>query len=387
MTKKFLIPTLITLASLLGSLSSISPANAEKLDINGTDYWTIDEVTKTGQKFTDDLKMCDNNRECEDYLEVAYILAENEYSAGQAFMNNYFLISAINPATSTIRVVFHDEANKRMMRDDSGKDIMKNLFLYWQDGDQARWIYGFDDPEYETNYQDIFAYLGKPGEKWLEPNKEVEIKVPDFDFSHLKTSRIFFYVRSEKSNAAGNRDLSECINTIENLNGYECQAVFDWLGNINYQPFKAKEEAHTKESPDPATDDVASTKPTAPASITKNSTNDIGVPEPTSVEKTISTNKAGVPISTIGTREKNVKTNTEPNEIAVQSAELTQAKTEPEKSTQDPSDTIALPLAAGKGEEEHQFPWWLVVFGFSGVFLIIWWLIPSKKSKKTLDKQ
>ena len=112
----------ILIALFMSTLAIAPPTHAEKLNINGADYWTLDEVMKTGAKYTEDLKMCDGNRECESYLDTAYILAENEYSAGQAFMNNYFIITAINPTDSTIRVVFHDEANKwMMMPEDDGE--------------------------------------------------------------------------------------------------------------------------------------------------------------------------------------------------------------------------------------------------------------------------
>lgn len=367
MSKKLLITPILAVA-FAGTLATAPPVNAEKLNIGGTDYWTIDEVEKTGQKYIEDLKMCEGRRECEEYLDTAYILAENEYSAGQAFMDNFFIITAINPAESTIRVVFHDEANRRMMMpgEDMGKDVMQNLFLYWWDGDQSRWIYAFENPEYEINRQDIFVHIGEPGENWLTPNKEVELKVPDFDFSHLKTSRIFFYAVSEKSNAAGDRDITECMNAIESLDGYECQAVFDWLGNINYQPLKAKAKISTSNIEVPTTPVINNTEVI--------STSTIRVPE--NMAKTTSSGTEVVLATTDTTATADMATDT----ISVDIAPDTTAST--------PDNTVEVPLVAGKGKE-HQFPWWLVVFIFSGIFLVLWWFIPlpkRKKDEKSLDK-
>lgn len=362
MFKKTLISTLIMLAgSLVATSLAAPPASAEELNIDGTKYWTLDIVAEKAQKYTEDLKMCEKNRECEEYLETAYILAENEYSAGQAFSDNYFLITAINPAESTIRVVFHDEANRRMMMPGDGeKDVMQNLFLYWWDGDQSRWIYAFDGPEYEINRQDIFVHLAAPGEEWLEPNKEVELKVPDFDFSILKTSRIFFYARSKKGNASGDRDVTACMNAIENLDGYECQAVFDWLGNISYQPLKAKISTSSIEVPaGPAIDSGLSEGVKAEIS-----TNVMRVPEIRTEVVAISSD----------TTSEDAFANT-PEIASENSLEATSG------TTISTSDTVEVPLAAGK-KEEHQFPWWLVVFTFSGIFLILWWFVPIRRRKE-----
>jgi hypothetical protein len=52
----------------------------------------------------------------------------------------------------------------------------------------------------------------------------------------------------------------------------------------------------------------------------------------------------------------------------------------PEKLPEAPPDAVEVPLAAGK-KEEHPFPWWLVVFTFSGIFLILWWFVPIRRRK------
>ena len=39
-------------------------------------------------------------------------------------------------------------------------------------------------------------------------------------------------------------------------------------------------------------------------------------------------------------------------------------------------DQVEVPLA---GNDEHNFPWWIVVFAFTGIALVLWWFIPSKR--------
>lgn len=348
----------ILIALFMSTLAIAPPTHAEKLNINGADYWTLDEVMRTGAKYTEDLKMCDGNRECESYLDTAYILAENEYSAGQAFMNNYFIITAINPTDSTIRVVFHDEANRWMMmpEDDGEKDIMKNLYIYWWDGEPQHWIHAFEGPEWSVNRQDIFVHLAEPGEEWLTPNQEIELKAPDFDFSHLKTSRIFFNVRSTKSNAEGDRDITECMNAISGLSNYECQAVFDLLGDIVYQPTEVISTS-TMRVPEPSTEVISATSAETPTII------DATTASYTTVSST------GITVASTDTTIASTDT----------------AATSPESATKitldtTPDNTPEVPLVAGK-KEDHEFPWWLVVFIFSGIFLILWWFVPIRRKK------
>ena len=288
--------------------------------------------------------MCDKNRECESYLETAYILAGGKYNAGASFGDNYFMISGINPKDSTIRVIFHDEASRRMMMD-AGKDVLKNLYIYWWSGAPERWIYAFTNPEDEPSRQDIFVHLGESEEKWLEPNQEVELKVPDFDFSVLKTSRIFFFAESKNGRAESDRDLTECMSTIENLAGYECQAMFDEFGTIVYRPAKIKEKTE------------------------KISTSNIEVPTTTEVSADPIANNSTEQISTSIMRV--------PENVSV--ADTTPETLETPANTT-PDNTIEVPLVASK-EKDHPFPWWLVVFIFSGIFLILWWFVPIRRKK------
>jgi len=39
-------------------------------------------------------------------------------------------------------------------------------------------------------------------------------------------------------------------------------------------------------------------------------------------------------------------------------------------------DQVEVPLARN---DEHNFPWWIVVFAFTGIALVLWWFIPSKR--------
>ena len=50
-----------------------------------------------------------------------------------------------------------------------------------------------------------------------------------------------------------------------------------------------------------------------------------------------------------------------------------------------PDDSVEVPLAAGPAESKNipEFPWWIVAFAFSGIFLILWWFIPARKRRES----
>ncbi len=56
--------------------------------------------------------------------------------------------------------------------------------------------------------------------------------------------------------------------------------------------------------------------------------------------------------------------------------EINEQKSETEKTA---DDYVELPTA-GK-ENEANFPWWLVVFAFTGIALILWWFIPNSRNR------
>lgn len=53
----------------------------------------------------------------------------------------------------------------------------------------------------------------------------------------------------------------------------------------------------------------------------------------------------------------------------------------PQEAPADASDYVEVPLAA-TNTEEKQFPWWIIVFAFSGIALMLWWFIPLKKRSR-----
>lgn len=49
------------------------------------------------------------------------------------------------------------------------------------------------------------------------------------------------------------------------------------------------------------------------------------------------------------------------------------------KNTSD--DTILLPMTADAKKEKNEFPWWIIVIVFTGIALVLWWFVPSRKNR------
>lgn len=336
MPKKLLISTLIAAGALASSVVNILPASAET-------YWTYDEVQAESEKYLEHRKMCKGNQECESYLETAYILTEDVHSAARSFADNYFMITAIDPETSTIKVLFHDYTASRWTNVQE-TDVFKNLYLFWWENGQPQFIVDvFTGVTNDPNRREIYTHEAAEGEVWLSANREVEIPISKEAIEVLKTTPIYWEAKSTLSESLSVRHFESCLTEIEGQPGYECRAVFDFMGNITYQKTEKKKP-------------LAAPAPTPTPEITeKISTSIIRVPE-------IVTEVVHDSVS----------------EGATDSVGATTEVAEPTK------DFVEVPLAAGKAED-HQFPWWLVIFAFSGIFLILWWLIPAKKVEKSLD--
>ena len=155
----------------------------------------------------------------------------------------------------------------------------------------------------------------------------------------LKTRPIYWGVESKLSNAfSSGRHFESCLTEIEGKRNYECRAVFDELANIRYYPAE------------------------------KISTSTMRVLEV--VPEAMSDTTPELPTKTIT----EVVTKTVP-EVSIEKVIETVTETAPK-------EHVEVPLAAKNDEKEHEFPWWFIVFAFSGIFLILWWFIPTKKVQK-----
>lgn len=314
MPRKLILISTLILTLLIGA----PPVQA--ITIDGKEYWTLEETPE------------------------------------EELVKNYFMITALNPNNSTVRVLFNDEAGARWRPWADGKDILKELHLFWWENGPKHDYFVTTDPGFHR----VYDYVTEPDENWFSANEEVEISIPKETFEILKTTPLYFFVISDMSSSVGPRDFGNCLSDIENKENYECSVAIGKTGGIIYYPTEVKQALAPEITPD--------FKSLAIPTSVATSTPETNEPKPVATEK-ISTNTMRVPEKT--TEVANTVSDTTLDINATTSNNV--------------ADTIEVPLAAGP--EEHQFPWWFIVFIFSGITLVLWWFIPISKRRKDEEEQ
>lgn len=374
MSKNFL--KISTLTILLGGVTLFSPPTVQAISIDGHEYQDINRMIES----KDDM------------------LAERS-----------FVITALNPTNSTVRVLFQDEATSRWMMwpgaESTEKDVLRDLHLFWWENgpDFGGDFYDPADPRFHA----IINHEATSDEVWLPANEEVELSVPESTFVGLKSYPAYYFIKSDLSTTlSGEQHFEGCLAAIGEENGYECRAHMNEWGEILYlkaEVLVAEESAEPGSTePDTTESDFTESEP-AESSTIKNgaaepdaavsdtiifesSTTEFGATESDTANSRIADGSENTSVAVSSTIAVAVPNATRSEASTQGEAEISEAIS-PEISTSTigvPEDTVEVPLAAER--KEPIFPWWIVAFIFSGIFLLLWWLIPVGKRKKDKDR-
>lgn len=358
MAKKipFIILTLIFTA-LVGCNFGAPPAHAEPMR-----YWTVEELSKISlEKEAEKNAICQGDPTCErEFFENLQMEDTVENNILTMFEDYRVIISRINPSKGTVHVLYHDYDPALRRLGDVRKEPFYQFYLVWLDSyiPDPRFSYNWawyppfvDQIRRGTLSEGTHLLLSKDsaidGEDWIIPNQEMEFTTYNNELTADYTGILHFAGVIDWWQPYEAFEYGECLESPDYQPGMECRYVFYEDYTTGYVPFKIKEKT-TEDTP-------AVIEPVAPEATTTTtegiSTSTIRVPE---IISEVSQNKAS---------------ETPVNEVA----NTTEVK-------EDLKDSIEVPLAAGR-EDDHQFPWWLVVFIFSGIFLILWWFVPIEHEK------
>ena len=384
MGKKF--TTLISTLTLAASSLVAPPAFATgETEISLDDYWSFSEILELKNAIETAAKEnCGDDYECKVEYRRQEILShykeDRRYMlVGQAIDNN-FLITGFNPTAETVTIYYNDENMEEweFTREET-RSHLKDVYLAWaEEGypDMRNSRVSFNDgtknrsgPVYVADANNgtttdkvhlVFAHKpsdGNPADTWLEYDKENVLDVTGSnlinDTKHMLHFSAYAYEGYSVVGAVAYSNFAANYQP-----GMEYKLMYDKNNLYEYYipQYVGGEEPTTSEEP---------SKPTFTLTIREISTSDIGVPT--------------TPVATTPTNQNSSDSDTKTT---------TEVSIAPEKSD---DSTVELPLSGGiisqnSTEEEHIFPWWIVVFIFSGIVLTIWWFIPTKKYKKTIDK-
>lgn len=391
------ITTLISTLTLAASSLAAPPAFAAS-EIPLDNYWSFSEILELKTAIETAAKEnCGDDYECMvDYRSQQisnHYQEDRRYSIVSRIINTNFLVTGIDPTKETITIYCNDEnLGKWESTREESHTYFKDMYLAWaEEGypDMRTSSVSFTEggkkrsgPIYVAIANNgntinkvhlVFVHKpsdGNPVDTWLEYGKEITLNVAGSnlinDTRHMLHYAAYTY---EDSNTIGavtyGRFAANYQSGMEYKIMYDKNNLYDyWVPQYVEGEGSTEEPSEPTEEPTKPTED--STTPDEPAktaftiSVNEISTSSIGVPTtPVTTMITNQTNPAAAEVSTT-----------------------------PEKTD---DSAVELPLSGGftnqnPTEEEHVFPWWIVAFIFSGIILTIWWFIPTKKYKKTIDK-
>ena len=406
MGKKF--TTLISILALgaSGLAATISPPPAFAAgEISLDNYWSFSEILELKNAIETAAKSsCGEDYGCmveHRKQEISsHYQEDRRYSIVSRIINTNFIVTGIDPTKETITIYCNNEnLGKWESTREESYTYLKDIYLAWaEEGypDMRTSSVSFTEggkkrsgPIYVANANNgntidkvhlVFAHKpsdGNPADTWLEYGKEITLNVAGSnlinDTKHMLHYAAYTY---EDSNTVGAVTYGRFAANYQS--GMEYKIMYDKNNLYDYWvPQYVEDEGSTEEPSEPTEEP---TKPTEDSTTPD---------EPTKTAFTISVNEIstssiGVPTTPVATTAtKQTNSNSTSNTKTTTEVGITPEKTD--------DNTIELPLSGGFAnqnptEEEHVFPWWIVAFIFSGITLTIWWFIPTKKYKKTIDK-
>lgn len=397
MSKKFLISTLVLVVGGLIGVVTISPLASAMIKKDDVLYWSIDEMIEFDAKLeAETTAACGNDEMCKNtyiYEQKNQSQTPEKYRALEFFRGACRLIFFdINPTAEKFRAYYIDKKDIMM---ESNPSIIEEIYIAWVDNSvpDPRYQAFWDGDDAITPYvQDMRSGIMSPGvhklyhgttamfgENWFSPETKITI---DAFGSHLAESQnylIHFTVLATNSgNMLGATDYSSCFNWGTYEPGMECRIMYSGTGWPVYFPAFPGAEIPGVEAIAEPEPEIHESEPEPEPELTP-----ISIPNSAISEQVLVSNP-----STSTTKEANATAVSTPV-ISTSTIRVPESKTEvaPDDSSKDlENTTVEVPLSAKN--EEHQFPWWFVVFIFSGITLILWWFVPisRKKDEKTIDK-
>ena len=401
-------------------------------DINGRRYWSVAEMQTASDLINAKREeFCQGDRMCREELPWQQMDEFGGiYRALDPYENIHFMLTSVNPSANTVRFLYHDEDKmlSRMLGETVRHDIA-SIYAVWVDESlgsitttSSNWLaYGQRAPYHLGTVEEVEAATHlvfdesetELGAGWFTPNTEREYHIEGSNLVDNSNGQIYFSLNATEGggHSHGTLDYSSCIKSSEYIAGMECKTMFSEDGSRAYLPFVATsvptnnptEPSQPTES-STSTQDPSNPEPSASAnSDTSISTGDqssteitneptvteriiyVTIKDPTSPTQSlaVATPQNGSTYSTTGTTQ-TVSDKTIPKEDAKEREDLAN------HSVKD-NPTVEIPLAATPTptEDEHVFPWWLIVFMFFGSAFIIfswWFLLPLFKRRDDEDE-
>lgn len=238
-------------------------------DAETKNYMTIDEILAYNEQIaTESATICGDDYDCYEWLDRTRMEEDFErYELLNVFHENSLIITSINPATETMKLLYQDEDFMSLRMGMPGeKQDLAHVYMFWVDstGEEPRgpayadYAYNAKNGIFQQGLHPI--YFGDEetyGPKWFTPNVENEVSIAGSNFAE-NTSGIIYYTSQSHGYSAGVKNVGSCFEHPDYHLGMECRIVFQ-DGWYQYLPFDVTVESEPKLNPDPTSDPVSPT--------------------------------------------------------------------------------------------------------------------------------
>lgn len=410
MNKKFFTTSAVFIACIGTLFNLLFPSTVEALDeataysaekLKSQTSWTLEELEFfseiANQELEDYCKKSADYRECTMFYSYDREAENDIYLAVNAFDREKILITSINPGNQTVKVIFRDEDRElERMIGIKRKEAMDVFYL--ARFDKGYKIYDITSSitlHTEPEAHSVFAgKASELGDGWLTPNLETELKVANLE-NDPNVDNILFYLMTDVGDSTniGSYDYNSCVKSPDYQPGNECQLVYrnkKW-DFVSINP-NIKEDAENEVVIKDNNHNESAEENNGSSAIIddyEKQAKELSSMQDASYSVAVGV-RMGQPSSYSTTSEEVVSS----SDVTLASGDIPSRDDKGEYSSLAKDEKISEDLETPNLNIHHQNdtnnPWWVLpLIAIGMAFLLIWWLIPSKKrnkKQKTLKK-
>ena len=234
----------------LTMLFSVLPSQARAMEDYSENYWTLDEIMALREEAKQEvLDYCQYSEEfdcAERYHAEAFYERGTNYQAVDNINIFRFLITAVNPAENTVRLLFiDDDMENYYMTGELLNDNIDELYMVWFDYGWLGYSFYYDYQTGTLPSQTHHLFAKDSLATSFPPKEEITFEL-EGDVSENYRNMIYYYFIT----TSGNRymdpiDYNSCVNHPDYHEGMECRLFFDKInwGNLVYLPVEIETSA------------------------------------------------------------------------------------------------------------------------------------------------
>ncbi len=376
------------------------------IDEDGATWYTVPEMLEY-KDITDqeEQKLCGEDINCKQELFFSKIETDEKFRALEQLTEQQIVVTSVNPAKETLKVLFFDEEMMLKRMGISEKIELGEFYMGWFDNDVERiYNYGsyteelFADTMPGAHY--IYAQFDNYGNK-IPANQEIEISAPGSNLNLNTSGEIAYSAFADHFNAVGRFIYTSCLTEPDYVEGTECRLMLSGEKGFKYLPPRETSTSPSStdynETEDNLSDSNIGNSDTLENDIETNSddTNNTSSQrddEATEKQSEIHPTSITTNVNRVGNdTDKDVTTNSFNNHSSSQEISTKTTISESESLPRAPETGASI----SSEENTTEFPWWLKVFIGLSVAILLWLFWPSrkktsktsKKVKKVVDKK